>query len=312
MIDIYYNEETGIAETNYARYWHGYLIFLKPLLLFFDYGEIRSLLMGMQLVIFVLVILELSKKNKEIVIPFLMTWIFLNPVSTMLSLQYNTVLMISFISTFAILKLNDKVKQSQIYVWSLIFMVIGVVTSYLDLLTYPLVALGIPLIIWISINMSESLLNNIYMIIRLAAFWGFGYAGMWGFKWILGGIITGDNIIKNAIESILFRTSSGVSDRVVSFWDVLKLQIGSAYQITWEIAVICAIGVYIYWFLKNRKIKWNIIITFMVLGIFPFAWFWVLKNHSYIHSYFTYRELAISVFAFFTCAMLHRGEKHNG
>ncbi len=36
--------DPGKNRGQYARYWHGYLLILKPLLYVFDYGDIRQIL----------------------------------------------------------------------------------------------------------------------------------------------------------------------------------------------------------------------------------------------------------------------------
>ena len=35
-----------------------------------------------------------------------------------------------------------------------------------------------------------------------------------------------------------------------------------------------------------------------VIGVMPFAWYFVTQNHSYGHAFFTSRTLAVSAFAF--------------
>lgn len=312
LVSIYGEEDIADTEESYARYWHGYLIFLKPLLLIMNYGEIRALLMFIQLAFFMIIICELLKKRSELVFPFFITWIFLNPVSTMLSLQYNTVLIVTFVAIFFICKFSDKINCTKLYEWSLFFLCIGILTSYFDLLTYPLVTLGIPLIVWISIYMSGNFQDDIIIIIRMAAFWGVGYACMWASKWILGSVITGKNVLANAAEVIVSRTSSNVADTAFNYLDVIKAQISSSHQTTWEMVVICVIIAYILILMKNKKVNWHLALTFFVIALFPFVWYGVLKNHSYIHSYFTYRELAISICAFFTYIMLQRKEGQDG
>ena len=39
----YLNQDQGLTLTSYERYWHGYLVVLKPLLLVINYGQIRIL-----------------------------------------------------------------------------------------------------------------------------------------------------------------------------------------------------------------------------------------------------------------------------
>ena len=35
----------------------------------------------------------------------------------------------------------------------------------------------------------------------------------------------------------------------------------------------------------------------MIAGAYPFVWYFILKNHSYIHLFFTYREFTIALYA---------------
>ena len=44
LVSVYSKEETRdvIKSYSYGRYWHGYLLFLKPLLVFLNYGEDRK------------------------------------------------------------------------------------------------------------------------------------------------------------------------------------------------------------------------------------------------------------------------------
>lgn len=53
----YLDQDRGLTLTSYERYWHGYLVVLKPLLLVFNYGQIR-ILNGIVMAILVLLILR--------------------------------------------------------------------------------------------------------------------------------------------------------------------------------------------------------------------------------------------------------------
>jgi hypothetical protein len=44
----------------------------------------------------------------------------------------------------------------------------------------------------------------------------------------------------------------------------------------------------------SLQISWKYLI-FVVIALYPFVWYFVLKNHSYIHNFFTYRNLSITV-----------------
>ena len=183
ILDVYGDGVEDADNTYYARYWHGYLVFLKPLLLLFGYGQIREIMMFCQLGVFAILLLMLAKRSVKLTIPVFLMWIFLNPVVTMMSLQFNTVLLITFLSMIAIVWIDDKKIIKDSYAWSIFFMTIGVLTSYFDLLTYPLLTLGAPLALWLVFNFLERFRKNFLNLFQMSAFWGIGYAGMWSLKW---------------------------------------------------------------------------------------------------------------------------------
>ena len=129
ILDVYGEGMEDPDSTYYARYWHGYLVFLKPLLMLFGYGQIREIMMFVQLGLFAVVLVLLAKKDIKLTIPLFLMWIFLNPVATMMSLQFNTVLLITLLSMIAIIFIDDKYEIKNLYTWMIFFMVIGVVTS---------------------------------------------------------------------------------------------------------------------------------------------------------------------------------------
>lgn len=67
FIDIYGNSENNdindIIEVTYSRYWHGYLIFMKPLMTFLNYAQIRYLISFLQtaLIAGILVLIGMKK-----------------------------------------------------------------------------------------------------------------------------------------------------------------------------------------------------------------------------------------------------------
>lgn len=295
--------DANLITRPYSRYWHGYLIFLKPLLCLFNYQTLRYIMMLVQTGLFTLLVIKLAEKNKALIIPVFFTWIFLNPVTIMMSLQFNSVFMVTFTAMLIIAYRNEKWKDKPLYIWGVFFLIIGAFTSYLDLLTYPLVTLGLPILLWFSLNYSGNLKENLKKIVCISAFWTTGYGVMWASKWILGSIITRENILKDAKDSIQFRTSSNFNEQSFNFVDVISNQFKSSNNIIW----ICLILVFLFVLVKRiKKQMFNILVPCLFIAVYPFVWYAVLKNHSFIHSFFTYRELAITLYAVLAFIAVYR------
>ena len=65
----YFDGEDDYFIDEYARDWHGYLAYIKPLLLVFNYDGIRILNLGIQLISCISIIGLLIKKGKGAYIP---------------------------------------------------------------------------------------------------------------------------------------------------------------------------------------------------------------------------------------------------
>lgn len=281
---------------HYQRYWHGYLVFLKPALLLFNYGTIRSFICSIQIVLYTAII-YLLKDHKHLIIPFVVLFLFLNPVSLMLSLQFSNMAILTLLVCIFILLFYKKMDNQR---YERLFLIVGSLTAFFDFLTYPLITLGIPLILYIGLNYENREKIDIKNIITFSVLWAIGYVVMWSMKWVLATIITDSNVIADAIENILYRTSNISEDIRFTFFDTIYRNLGCSLQIPWFIIVLIYIALLIKIIVQKNKIYIESLLPLLFVGIYPFIWALVLKNHTYSHCFFVYRIFAISVFAFTT------------
>ena len=47
--------------------------------------------------------------------------------------------------------------------------------------------------------------------------------------------------------------------------------------------------------IKRQKISYKKAVLFLIIGLMPYVWYFLLANHSYLHWWFTYRLQAITV-----------------
>lgn len=250
--------------------------------------------MFVQLSLFAFLVSSLSSK-KHLIFPMIFMWAFLNPIATMCSIQYNTIFLLTFSSMIFIVH-KDIYWKKALYKWGFFFMVIGGLTSYFDLLTYPMVTLGAPLTLWLSLNMKSQLFCNLKNIFLYFLLWLIGYGGMWTGKWIMGSIIIRENLIQDAFQSIHFRISSNAFGRKIKYRDVIE----SVMNVSWKYicsALILICILFMFKTINSKKLDFKHLLEFIVIGIFPFGWYLILKNHTFIHYWFTYREMAVTIFA---------------
>lgn len=285
---------------SYSRYWHGYLIVLRPLLTKFNYEEIRYLNSFMIMAVFMSVCYLIKRElGAKYSFTFLITMIAIKILIAPMSLQFSNMFYVTFFSMIAVLIYHKKIKQDDLSIY--IFFAIGSVTSFMDLLTTPILSLGIPLITYILLEESESkFIENFINIIKLSTIWTLGYAVTWASKWVLTSIVLRRNIIKESLSQILVRTSSVAANTVLNRHEVIQKNtelIFDDFTIKIFLAVLVLWLVLLVIYRKNKIIN---MIPVLIISVYPFIWYSVLKNHSYMHFWFTYRSLGVTIFSLLT------------
>ena len=286
----------NIADSfEYARYWHGYLIFLRPLLVIMDYQGIRILMQVITIILMIVMLGLIAKKIKwQIAVMFLIGFLSIDIFIAARAFNAICVFIIAIVSTIFILLKKDSEKNIAIN-----FFVIGSVTSFIDLLTTPLVTLGIPIIVYLLLiqkngkNLKECLIE----LVKICLMWGIGYGLTWATKWILVQLMYNRPIIQNALTQAQVRT-------VTNKTTFLNMMINIGNFLSYEVIfanIMIMISYAIIMLVKNRNkelnIKNNIVqsIPYLIVAMMPLAWYAVLKQHSMIHRFFTYRALVITI-----------------
>lgn len=170
-------------EYDYPRYWHGYLVFLRPLLEFLDFNAIRVVNGIAQTLLFIVTVWLMLRKKKEFyIVPWMIGYLMLMPLVQARSLQYSTCHYVFMVGSLVLLSLSeDKIRKYGIFV----FLNIGIATAFFDLLTYPIATYGVPMLVFLMLTDEDAFKSRILNIINNGIFWCIGYGGMWVSKWIL-------------------------------------------------------------------------------------------------------------------------------
>ncbi|MCI8309030.1 MAG: hypothetical protein HFJ45_02220 [Clostridia bacterium] len=272
----------------YAKYWHGYLVILRPLLLLFNYWQIRILLIViLSLLAIWLLYLIATKISKAIASIFFISLIQIEYFYIGLSLLNSSMLLIMMISSIFLIKRYKKIKN-----FSLFFFVIGILVGFFDLLDIPLITFGGPLIIYFVLKcklQKIEIKEGILEIIKFGILWLFGYALMWISKWILIDIVYGRNILSTALGQVLYRTvGENISPLTAISVNLLKTVI--------PIIINLILLEYLLMRYCKKITKENLrkSVLFFIIALMPIVWYIFLSNHSYYHYFFTYRILFLS------------------
>lgn len=309
-IDMWYEDGMDVAywstdsegeyrPISYEVYWHGYLIWLKPLLLFMHPRNIRVLNMLLQFVLLAYFLQLFTKRFQgKYYMPLLAGVLVINPVSTAMCLQFSSVFYIAVISMILMLRYPHIVKRR--HGFSLFFLVSGICVAYFDFLTYPPIALCLPLMLYLIMRNEDSRTdydqNTVLSVFRAGIYWSVGYIFMWGSKWFLP-LIVGDNRLDYVLYELGYR--SGMDD--VTFWQVVTEKIKvlaikpllvffGIYAVQLIVRLVIAV-------MKKKMVMpdYMYLLSVVLVMIIPIAWYFVVREHS-LHT-FAYRELAGSIMA---------------
>lgn len=281
----------------YPRYWHGNTFVVRLLFLIGEFTKIRWILYALTSMAFLLFCCVIYKKSNLIyAMAAASGLLFVNFFITQFSIQFSPVIFLSLLASILICYNSQYEKKIP-----MIFFVFGSLTAYMDLLTTPILTLGIPLMVYFIIK-RETVEKNHFMksvqtLLIFALLWAIGYVFTWGSKWIIATAFTDINVIRDALDATTYRMQSD-ADQVKPFTRLNAILLnGSMLKWVYINELLCVLTVFILFFFHKKGIK-NALI-FLIIGMIPYLWFFVVANHSFLHWWFVYRAQAVSVSCLF-------------
>lgn len=316
---------------DYARYWHGYLVPVRPLLCLMTYKHIKYISMILCFLLLCLVYEKVTKRlNRGVGAALVISLCMGNIIVIPLCLQYMSMYYITVIAILLYCLAAERGRPDN----GLFFLTVGSVTNFLDFLTSPLNSLGMLLVtayfIYVKETPEDGTGKRILFLFRNSVAWVCGYGFTWLAKWCIASVVLRRNVILEALDMILFRTAGNEeypTDRLGTIRVNLGFMLPKGAVAVLGALVICWAGILILSFVRGRMTdrrtsdgnrlqrgggkqretgfpwccegKKTIVgyLPVLLVAAYPFIWYLVLSNHSQIHSYFTYRTLETSVFA---------------
>ncbi len=284
----------ALSMKGYERYWHGYVLVLRPLLCVLSLDGIYRVnsVVFYGLLAWMLVLLA-KRTAKRIPVLFILAMIpaffFLIP----LCMQFLSVFLIAFAAGTFVLN-----KERTAETLRVLFVVTGALTSYFDFLTAPQVTLSIPLCMILLVQICRKQKNTKEMVIEvimLSLLWAFGYFGMWFLKWVLASVFLHRNIIAESMDHTRYRIDTVNIN--ITRWQAVQMNVETYISEYLSVLVIplCIVLAVLAVVTSALKREW---ISLAIVELMPFVWYMILSNHTAIHCFMTYRMLIPSAFIF--------------
>ena len=317
---LYDGEDSGIVQAfrcystqlmvEYSRYWHGYVVVLRILLFFFQYYEIRIINGIFQIMLFCAIMGWLVKhKGTKYAIAFATSYALLMPAALAQCLQYSWIYYIAFTALFIYIKRKEYLEKEERYIY--FFLLLGAVTSYLDLLTYPLFTWGLVIVWWLLLqDKVESVGRYLLKVIFSAVSWVIGYAVMWMGKWVVGSLVLRENLFQKAISEAMLWTVDG-TESVITWRDRFHALFLNWETYSYKLYFIVLAAWLIYAVIRSffGVVKDARIPALLLIGCSSSVWYMVLAGHTIMHHIFTHRIFGVSIAAFLGIILLSTRDK---
>lgn len=307
----------------YWRYWMGSLVLLKPLLVFFNVRQIQFIYQ----LIFVMLLFgaaistarRLGRKGPFAAMALAFAYAVMHGFEAAAQIQFFPSFALSAIGIIWALRVRDAA-------WPIArgFLFLGAFTTFFDLLSNPLLTIGMPFCALLVRFLGEKRPRDILKYLALAALaWGMAYGIIWFAKWVLTGIVANQNVVEDALYQANYRAGGGDQGKYNRFTVILKgfamaLKIrGYLFPLLLGLLLAFVVMVVICVAQKRKgnfrgKDLWAGVGLFVLVGSMPYLWILVFGNHSAEHSFFTYRNQAITVFAILLCLQWMRSHLPEG
>ena len=283
---------------SYARYWHGYLIWLRPLLCVMSITGVRVV---QYLVLFALLAAILWQLRRQCGLRA-MVWFAVSQLAVTVfwvphQVQYFTCFALGYAGCVWVLA---KPRRSDSLCLALL--VLGAATAFCDLLVTPILTLGLPLVCWL-LEPQQRLragLPQCGVVVGGSLCWGVGYLLCWASKWVLAGLVTGQNVIADALHQVGVRTAADTWHGMELTWSNIFAFVYNALnerRLLWPLAA--ALVLLAALFVLSIRGRQPLIraLPLLLCTLMTPAWFIVLRTHSIQHGWFTWRALGLTLFS---------------
>lgn len=321
-------EEVTEPNVEYARYWHGTAGVIRVMHLITDVEGLRYIGFCIILALAAVIMILLIREQKDrVAIAFFLSLCAIKIWNLRLSMEYQPAFVVGFLMCILYLLLE---KKGNDYL-DLLAVAGGTGIAFFDFLTTETVVILLPLILVITVRAFDERIGtwkeNLKFLIGQGVIWFLSYSTTIVMKACLLSLILGENklffSINHAKERVngtvvvgenngnLHQSLAAVATNLsMLFGGTKRIQLVPVLMGCVLLIFFCGITILCLW--KGKKEKKVAIACLFFLGILILLRYMVLSNHSYLHSFFTYRGLICLIMATFSIVLLNiKGAKNS-
>lgn len=315
--------------SSYSRYWHGALIFIKPLLTVTDVRGIK--IINAAVCILLAAALSAMLIRRRLYAPlfgYLLSLILCFCPVVPLCMEYMPTFVLMHAAGIIILACAGKLKQPSLIAF---FAVLGALTCFFDFLTNEIITLFVPLIFLFCVSEGSPGEKSLSRLFKEAGCkcgaWLFGYAFTWGVKWLLCLVFLGKNSFLSALSDGAHRMAGAVPNIeqnqllgavVKNINRLLPFNFIKSEALVWLSAFGVLFLLFCLFFLYRKNSVPKTAYLFLAIACTPYIRYVLLSNHSCLHPFFTFRTQMITIIAVAAAfgkgldfkAVLKRGQKN--
>ena len=306
QIDQYLNGNGLERQYNYYRYWHGYAVVSRPLLAVFGLGGTRLAATMALIGMIAGVARSVARRHGAVAaavlfLPFALTTDFID-----LGTEFTHAIGALAIFGSSWFAYEFVARGTSILRIATASMIAGALVVFADFLTMPPGGWALcTALIGLAAATTHSGRSLSTRLGTATAFWAFGYCWMWLSKWVLAGVVVGFGTVNENISSQVQLRVDGEQVDVQQRWFAAAQR---NFETWWAmplsrfvlVALVLTCGI-VLWRRTAGSAgsvglpRWTDRALLAAPAALPLIWYEILRNHSQVHYWFTYRSVAIAL-----------------
>lgn len=281
---------------DHSYLWHGFRIWLRVLLIFCNIDKVRSICI---LIITVLLgvlcaMLARVRQSPLAFLPFLLAVTAYGLQVEALSLIFFNDLALGIVSSIAVLIACHTKHEERL---NLIFCLSGSLMAFFSMLMLPLLGLGFPLIVWVTLARETPEQQKWSRFVQYNISWGLGYALTMGTKILISVFYISSEL---GLERVTYYSGNGLIGIKGRIWRVVSV-FGYAFATQLPrilaIAAVLLLAIALLCRRRTAALRLRQMLPAWAVALYPAAWCFFMYGHA--EHYLTRWDYALFLFALF-------------